>query len=93
MPDTAERFSVPRTISETAEVLEVLFEVLGWRWRDSLTPPTAAEIAETIRELIDNADPATTSITTGGIFVKVEREDETRSLRGHSVYLHVGDLT
>ena len=63
-----------------AERIAPVYKLLNWRWGDSDTPPTQAEIEQTLGELIEHQNGEGYS-TTGGLEVFYDKEDSEIGIR------------
>ncbi len=61
-------------VGEFAERVAPIYRLLDWRWGDSDSPPTQAEIEQTLGELIDSFS-GEGSLSTGGLEVFFDKED------------------
>ena len=61
-------------VSDFAEKVAPIYKALDWKWLDSNSPPTQAEIERTLEKLIDSFS-GEGSLSTGGLEVFYDKED------------------
>ncbi len=65
---------------EFAKRVAPIYKLLDWRWCDNDSPPTQAEIEQTLGELIDSFS-SEGSFSTGGLEVFYIKEDSEIGIR------------
>ncbi len=58
-----------------AERVAPIYKLLDWKWCDSDSPPTQAEIEQVLEELIESHDGGKGSCSTRGLEVFYNKED------------------
>ena len=61
-------------VGEFAERVAPIYKLLDWKWHDSDSPPTQAEIEQALKELIDSFS-GEGNLSTGGLEVFFDKED------------------
>ena len=67
-------------VGRIAERITPIYKSLDWKWHDSNSPPSQAEIEQTLGELIESMD-GDGCCATGGLEVFYDKEDSEIGIR------------